>query len=274
MKNFRKLASLLVVSALFFSCRNEISDKTAVDDAQIQAEATTTLVDNTDLEIAQGMVDEAEVTARKPFVSPFACAKITGDINTTTFPKTITVDFGTGCTDPKGVVRSGKLIYTITEKPRVAGSKLTVERSNYMVNGNKVEGTIIFANITGTDKVPTWSKAVAGGKITYTDGSVYTFDSQRKMRLVAGLDTPKCSDDTVEIFEGYKNITKTNGDVLRFAISSSLIKPRTCEYITKGTISISGTVVNGTLDFGDGNCDNKGVFTNSAGVAKEITFKK
>lgn len=264
----------MAISAMLFSCRNEISDKTAtIDDAQIQAEATTTLVDNTDLEIAQGMVDDAEVSARKPFVPPFTCAKITGDVNTTTFPKTITVDFGTGCTDPKGVIRSGKLIYTITEKPRVSGSKLTIERSNYTVNGNKVEGTITFTNITGADKVPTWSKTVTGGKITYADGSVYTFDSLRKMRLIAGMDTPQCSDDTLEIFEGYKNITKTNGDVLKFTISSPLIKPRTCEYITKGKISVSGSV-NGTLDFGNGNCDNKGVFTNSAGVTKEITFKK
>ncbi|MEL6851533.1 MAG: hypothetical protein AAFP92_23630, partial [Bacteroidota bacterium] len=59
------------------------------------------------------------------------CPTITHD----SVNKVITVDFGTSCTGPNGVVRSGKVIVTYTKRLYIPGAVLNISLDNYTVNG-------------------------------------------------------------------------------------------------------------------------------------------
>ena len=77
----------------------------------------------------------------------YPCAIVTVTSTKGTFPKTITVDFGTGCTDKRGVTRKGKIIITVTNKHLVPSATITVVHDNFYVDGKKVEvpeGTTIL----------------------------------------------------------------------------------------------------------------------------------
>ncbi|NJN24578.1 MAG: hypothetical protein HC819_00535, partial [Cyclobacteriaceae bacterium] len=57
------------------------------------------------------------------------------------FPKVITIEYDGSCTSNFGVVKSGKIIITLTGQPSVAGSQRIVTFDQFMVNGNLIEGT-------------------------------------------------------------------------------------------------------------------------------------
>src|SRR5262245_54777108 len=62
------------------------------------------------------------------------CATVT--VNPTgagVFPKTLTIDFGTGCTSATGVTRKGKVIAVFSDYVHVTGATMAVSFENYYV---------------------------------------------------------------------------------------------------------------------------------------------
>ncbi len=53
------------------------------------------------------------------------------------FPKSITIDFGSGCTPIDGVTRSGKIFITLGDSLRKSGSIAVMTFDNYYVSGFK-----------------------------------------------------------------------------------------------------------------------------------------
>ena len=62
-----------------------------------------------------------------------------------TFPKTVVVDFGTGCTDVDGKNKSGK-VTMIVGKIWEPNSLVTLQYDNYSEDGVKLDGKFSFAN--------------------------------------------------------------------------------------------------------------------------------
>ena len=83
------------------------------------------------------------------------CATIT--VVATNIPKVFTVDYGTGCTENQ-ITRKGKLKITLSGPVITTGSKMTIQRESYSVNGLKLEGTIEYTNTTKIETVPQWSE--------------------------------------------------------------------------------------------------------------------
>ena len=85
----------------------------------------------------------------------------------------ITVDFGTtGCTDLRGNVRKGKLIFTYDGARFQPDSKVVTTTDNYFINDVKLEGTRTSTNISGsTQQAPKFHVVLENGKATFPDGS-------------------------------------------------------------------------------------------------------
>ena len=62
------------------------------------------------------------------------------------YPKTLTLDFGTGCTSADGIMRKGKLIYVFSDPLLVPGATASVTFDQYVVNGYGVLGTYTITN--------------------------------------------------------------------------------------------------------------------------------
>src|SRR5688572_7774958 len=69
------------------------------------------------------------------------CATVTlSPADLTTFPKTMTIDYGGGCTMGP-ITRKGKLIVNLTGRIKNPGSAMAVSFENYAVNDYKLEGS-------------------------------------------------------------------------------------------------------------------------------------
>lgn len=169
------------------------------------------------------------------------------------FPVVITIDYGEGCNSwMYDVVKSGKIIITITGKMIEEGSQRLVTFEDFHVNGNLIEGEFTFTNLGNAS----WSRVLVGGKITTEDGGVITRDSERIRTRIQGGDTDDRSDDVFEITgNAYGKTLGDNTYVMN--ITKPLIRSLDCFWITSGTIEkvINETDVI-TIDFGQGECDN------------------
>jgi hypothetical protein len=192
---------------------------------------------------------------------------ICGTLSTesTAFPRTYYLDFGTGCTT-NNITRAGKLKITLSNYVTEIGSTMTVERENYYVNGNKVEGKITYVNTTTNQSIPQWTRTVTNGIFTDTNGRVYQNSGTTTVKQTAGVSTLTLDDNTYELITGTHNLTNQNNQQLTLTIVSPLVKMHTCDYVSKGQVSVSSAEWNGIIDYGNNECDNLGTYTQNGKV--------
>src|SRR5215831_9429859 len=78
------------------------------------------------------------------------CTKVTVVPNDTTFPKTITIDFGDGCVCRDGKFRKGSIVLNFSAPLRHPGAVLTITLNNFYVNRVHLEGTKTITNESDT----------------------------------------------------------------------------------------------------------------------------
>lgn len=283
MKLTKIILGLALMSGIIFSCNRDETNMTETINTQQMVESVSTadLVtdDNSDLAMDFATTFENTTTLRssgRGSHPDYPCAVVTVTSTNGGFPKTITVDFGTGCTDRRGITRKGKIIMTITDRIYVPGATLTVTRENFYVGGTKVEGEFTMENMTTDPAIPTFRKAVSNGKITREDGSYYTFNSSRKYKMIEGVSTrSNIWDDVWEIYDGTQTVNRSNGSYLTSTIkaTNNLIKKNVCRFISRGSIILKGSKIDGVLDFGNGDCDNQATFTAANGTVYQISLR-
>lgn len=202
------------------------------------------------------------------------CPVITVDHNDTTYwPKTVTVNFGDSCTGPNGVVRSGKILITVTGRHLREGSVRTVAFENYHINGFKLAGTKTVSN-QGLNENGSmiFNISLTGGKVTTPSGKEITREFTREREWFDGLATPRW------IFDDKFLVTGSSSGINRFGVNytktivSPLLIEVSCRWIKSGTIRIERTdrpLI--TLDYGDGECDNEATVT-VEGETRTITL--
>jgi hypothetical protein len=189
------------------------------------------------------------------------------------WPKTITVDYGAGCTGFNDNTRSGKIIIEVTGPRLEVGSKRTVTFDNYFFNEIKVEGTKVFEN-TGfnSNQNLVIKVTLTGGKLTLPDGTFIerSFDHQREW--TAGLLTRNIWDDEC-LVTGSANGKNINGISYTNTITTALHWKRACRFIVSGVVMFeregSETV---ELNYGDGDCDAR-AFVSRGGESREILLR-
>jgi len=200
-----------------------------------------------------------------------ACATITVYPNDTTYPKTITIDFGDSCVGLDGKLRSGKIIITLTGPLRKPGSVVTTTLEDFYINHIHLEGTKTITNLS-ENGVTKFSVEVAGGKVTFPGGRGYTYESSKLKEQIAGMDTKLCRDDVFQI-TGWATVVFNNGTVIKFEVVDPLIKKVSCPWRSDGTLKISINDRVLKLDYGfpnNGDCDNKALLTWNDGNSQRV----
>ena len=185
------------------------------------------------------------------------------------------VDFGDGCTGPRGNVRSGAIVVTHTGDWRNAGSKWTFEYENYFVNGVQLEGERTVTIISATDSLVVSNVTLVGGKITWPDGLVATREVKHRR------EHERHENHLLDrlIIYGTAQGNFRNGRGYSIEILERLIYRRACG--AEGVIiPVSGVklIKHGdrelTVDYGDGSCDNIVLLTNKDGQSYRYEVKK
>lgn len=137
----------------------------------------------------------------------------------------LTLDFGTGCLY-NYKQRKGKIEIHFTGRYRDQGTVVITKLIDYEVQDIrfgtgfvKLDGEHVVENLGLIDGDMTWSVNVTDGKVTYSDGSVSTWNTSRTRTLVSeGTTAP--FDETYRI-EGYSNGITKNGTAYSMEISTS-----------------------------------------------------
>lgn len=201
------------------------------------------------------------------------CATITITPNDSTYPKTITINFGDSCLGHDGKVRSGLITVNISAPFRKPGSVVSASFSNYYVNHIHIEGTKTFTNLSDTTThTIKWKVEVTGGKVTFPGGRGYSFESIKTKTQVAGMDTRICRDDVYEI-ESRSQTLFNNGVTVTLNTETALVKKVACPWISDGKLKIKINDRVLYLDYGfptGGQCDNKALLTWNDGNSQRI----
>lgn len=190
------------------------------------------------------------------------CATITVTPNDSTYPKTVTIDFGDSCRGRDGKVRSGKIVLHFTGPIRRPGSVVTMTFVRYYVNRVHIEGVKIFKNLS-EPPVHKWSVEVVDGKVTFPNGRGFSYDGIKTVTQIAGMMTCIVRDDVYKI-TGRSKTVFNNGITININTEEPLIKKVVCPWISEGTLKIKINDRVFKLDFGfpnNGDCDNKALLT-------------
>ena len=192
------------------------------------------------------------------------CAAITihPSLPDTSFPKTITIDFGpVNCTDVFGVDRRGKLIVIMDGRYRDAGTTISITTNEFYLNNHKVEGTKTLTNEGLNNEGHSYFISnIVNGNITYPSGDQAKYESNRIIEWVIGEDTQGplgFLDDEYDITGTSSGINR-NGRDYTSTITSPLRFSMSCKWIKKGSIELQpANLYTRNIDFGEGECDSE-----------------
>lgn len=250
----------LILLFTFSSCKKDSENSTGEIDATFDLSGKQAISDNL-TDDANNILSETTATTRldgnkAPITTPqnTICATVT--VSPGSFPKTITLDFGSaGCTNPNSnITRRGVITIILSDSFRIPGSTATMTFDNYYVNGYKKEGTIIWTN-TSTQGTRSWSRQVVNGKITAPDNTYWLHSGIKNITQLEGLSTPYNLMDDAFSITGTGTVTNAAGLTRQSTIINPVHKAVSCAHADQGTIQFAGPSHTATLDFGSGNCD-------------------
>jgi hypothetical protein len=169
-----------------------------------------------------------------------ACPVVTiTPFDLTTYPKNMIIDFGSSCTGPDGIVRSGQILANLTNCYIDSGSVTTITFNNYYVNGNKITGTEIITN-EGRNSLgqPVFGVQVQNGNL-YSSNGVTTYNSVQQRTWIQGYNTPLNPMDDVYSITGTANGVTAGGTSYSIVITSPLQVALDCAWVESGTITIT-----------------------------------
>lgn len=178
-------------------------------------------------------------------------------VNFFTFPKTITIDFGSdGCEGQDGRIRKGIVTGSFSNWPWIRNASLEILPDAYFVDDYKVEGskTITFKgeNLSGNRN---WDVSVKNGVITTPEGETILWETERNNELIAGANDFDPWNNEYSI-TGTANGTNSSGRDYTAEIVKALIVQIGCQYVTEGTLEIQPEDLKlRSIDYGDGDCD-------------------
>lgn len=275
MQTTKKISiGLLLALFTFFSCSDDIGPAITADDSvSVENEAVADSYfedadDITALVVASdnGTVDGGKVSqgGRKINLSDFRlkCAEVTiafADNSTILQPKgTITIDFGTGCEDDRGNVRTGKIIINFIGRRFLPQSTIVTTFDGYTINGILVEGTRTVTNSSGSlEDHPSFTIVVEGGKLTWPDGTTATRESNRKREWI------RAANPLNDEWRVTGNAAGTNRREISYTmeITKALVYKRQCAVSNRIFMPVAGEKVLTTetrqmkINYGDGECD-------------------
>jgi hypothetical protein len=274
----KKLVLGLLLSLFIFSCSKDDSNASSQslnsDEAKISAN-----IDAISDDISQVVDDQFNAQANaagrsttlpESILPP--CATVTVVIANNTWTRTVT--FATGCTLPNGNVVSGTIIVSGSTDFNQQSHTISYSFVDFYHNGILVQGnrTVIrtlqsTATLAAVHPVATMNIDLT---VTYPNANVYHRVGTRVRELVEGFETPMIWLDNIFSISGSWTTTFPNG-TQSATITTPLIAKASCPRIVSGVIQIVRNNNTGTIDYGDGTCDNLATVTIN-GVTTVITL--
>jgi hypothetical protein len=255
----------VAIGSIFNSCKKDeqTGSNTPAKQTVTTQSSTKSAGDNALAESAfGGIFKQADKAARNTSSKDINSGCPTVTINPiTSYPMTITIDFGTSCTCDDGKIRSGKIIAVLSAPYIDSASVLTVTLDSYheIINGTdySVQGTETITNL-GHNQAghPVFSVVITNGVVSSVNGTIH-WTSSRQNEWIQGYNTWFNVFDDVYLVTGTASGTDSNGETFQVNITSPLRVDLTCSWIDSGTLEIITQAYPPiVVDYGNGTCDN------------------
>lgn len=286
----------VAIATIFFACKKEVTTDTAPNNdtdnktiGVVQHEAVVSAMFNDWFEtvgtvgIEQGMFTGRQANPKGTDMADMpSCpsSELLDGTSPNTWPKRVVIDFGTSCLDRFGVYRSGILNVTFSGPLFNPGSTITVEPSDYKLNGKAITGRFVISNASfSTTTGMQYTTEIIGGKVTLADTLVVNYASKKTVKQIEGFEIGQpfqnLSNDVYSV-TGTASLSyekgPATGSTATFTTEEALIKKWACQYISKGKLKVDFNNLSGVIDYGNGDCDEKATIT-VGDKAKEITLK-
>lgn len=253
-------AATLMLAFAFTSCEKDETTPTSLLNATMDDDEVTAYYDDVLAE-----TDELTLNDTKDATELLATYTGSGTRNIlTTFSgdtmiRTVTYNNFVNGNSQMERVKNGQIIMKVIRHQFPGEFKRIITMNNFTVNGNAVEGTKQVVR-SETNQYQ-YTVTLKNGKVTFTDGKVYTREFTRTRTMESGMNTPAIILDDVYSIEGEATGVNCDGLAYTHTIQNALMLKLSCRWIVQGTINISVGETNATFDYGDGTCDNLATVT-------------
>lgn len=198
------------------------------------------------------------------------CAKITIKPIIGGYPKTITIDYGTGCTGTRGITRSGVISFSISDSLRTPGAKINANFLGFSVNGFSVNGTMSFENTSKTS-VPAFYQET-NLVMTTAQGVTITKIKTANRQWIAGSSTPEDVSDDIFQITASANISSSSAGSYNYQVIEPIVIAASCDMFREGVVEITTPKASEpiTVDFGDGQCDLKVLVSEGKQISNKV----
>jgi hypothetical protein len=178
-----------------------------------------------------------------------------------TYPKTLTIDYGTsGCTLGAYPI-SGKIIATLSGKIREVGTTISITFENYTIDTITVSGTISLTveEYSAINKTITIASSTTNGVLTTPSGTI-NYNSSKTIKYYFNT-IGNYTDNEFEVYAGTTtSVVALDGKTYSTEVLENIyIKPCSSIYqIVDGVYKITSSELTFPVEinFGDGECDN------------------
>jgi len=191
------------------------------------------------------------------------CTDVTLSSVGSTFPKTLTIDYGTGCICTDGVSRSGRIIAMFDGNFEDESTIVNIWFDGYTNGQYSVAGTDSIIN-TGTngDGKPTFAEYIRDVNISW-NGQEILWEADLNRTWTEGETTDFLTDTTVaglndDVFEltGTASGNDSNTHPFTLEVTEAVVLKTECKWITGGMLTVNPVNFNaGAVDYGAGECD-------------------
>jgi hypothetical protein len=256
----------ITTSFLYFSCKNKVDNPAAevpIASVVVEESQATSLNDDIDNEIDNYIkaLDKAGYSSKRIMynLGDLCNPTITVDKpDLTSWPKVITLDFGTGgCTGKRGNTLKGVLQITLSGKYNTSGSYHQVKFVNFSVNNNVIKGSKKVTYGGQNEKSQDYWTIEVTDTITRENGAVTTWNSNRTRTRTGDNGTPNILFDDVYSISGTASGKNAKGETYTMTVDTNtpLVIGGVCPYIKSGKVTYTSGIYNVTVDYGSGTCD-------------------
>jgi hypothetical protein len=197
------------------------------------------------------------------------CATITlTRTGTKLSPKgTILVDFGSGCTDARGVTRKGQIYIKYSGRRWTSNAYIKDSLVNYYHNNTHIEGVLtmtVSLQVSADTSSIQFQHELVGGKITFADGKTITRTHTITRKWVRA--TLPINNQWITLAGSSAGGVTKKGVEYQMVVTKDMVEKTAC-LSSKVFIPVSGEKIISTenkqysINYGDGNCDNEVIVT-------------
>lgn len=278
MKSHYLKLNLIALLTIFLFASCETTDEIIEEQSAAISSEDITAVEEVDM-----VMEEVTNTAEQAFVeeesgslftrgtsSSFFPECLTKTVVTTDLTKTVTLDFGEGCM-VRGHFMAGIMVLSYEKDPDLHTKTIAIEFDSFRVDHKLIEGSHSILRQRENDNGNPQSTATFDVNVTWDNGDTASRVGEKIREWIEGVGTGDWSDN-VYLITGHWNTVRRNGDEISGVITTPLRRELVCRFLVSGVIDLTKNDRSGSLDFGDGTCDNEALLTLDNGTEIVITL--